>query len=381
METTRANQGYCAVAVLYMALELSAKTWVVLFGNGAGRQRRVTVSAGDRQGLLAQVALAKARLGLPPGAPVVSCYEAGRDGFWLHRWLVSVGVDNRVIDSASIEVPQRAKRVKTDRVDVQQLLHLLMRWHSGDRRGWREVRVPTPEQEDQRRLQRERDRLLKERTSAGNRISSLLATQGLKLALNKHFVQALQATRCWDEQALPEHMRGDLERQWERYELAGQHLAQLHAQQRQRLRQALPGDVMAQQMKQLMRLGAVGVQSAWKLSAEIFAWREITSRAQIGALAGLTPTPYDSGTSQREQGISKAGNARVRTAMIELAWQWRRRQPSSALSEWFERRFGSTGSKRSKRIGIVALARRLLVALWRYLQHGVIPEGARLKPA
>jgi transposase len=381
METTRANQAYCVARVLYMALELSAKKWVVLFSDGTRRCRQVVVSAGDRLALLAQIGLAKTKLGLPADVPVVSCYEAGRDGFWLHRWLASVGVDNRVVDPASIEVPQRAKRVKTDRVDVQKLLQLLLRWHGGESQAWHEVRVPSVAQEDERHLQRERDRLKKEHTGASNRIASLLVTQGIELPLNKHFMRALDQVRCWDGTPLPAQLRGELERQWERYELAGRHMAVLLAQQRQRLSKAAAEDTMAQQMKQLMRLCSVGVQSAWTLSAEVFAWREIKNRWQIGALAGLTPTPYASGQSEREQGISKAGIARVRTAMIELSWLWLRHQGDSALSRWFQRRFGSTGSKRSRRIGIVALARRLLVALWRYLHSGVIPDGAVLKRA
>jgi transposase len=377
METTRANQGYSAEAVLYMALELSAKKWLVLFSDGT-RRRQVTVGAGDRQALLAQLVLAKVKLGLAH-APVVSCYEAGRDGFWLHRWLTSEGVDNHVLNPSSIEVAQQAKRVKTDRVDVNKLMQLLLRWHGGERQAWREVRVPTVEQEDARRLQRERERLKKEQTGASNRIVSLLVTQGIRLMLTKHFVQALQEVRCWDGKPLPAQLHAELVRQWERYELAGRHLAVLHAGQRERLSHAASDDVMAQQMKQLMRLCSVGVQSAWTLSGEIFAWREIRNGRQLGALAGFTPTPYASGDSQREQGISKAGIARVRPAMIELSWLWLRYQGDSALARWYERRFGSTGSKRSRRIGIVALARRLLVALWRYVHAGVIPEGAVLK--
>lgn len=380
MQATRAIQAYCVRKALYMALELSAKKWVVLFSDGV-RRRQVTVTAGDRQGLLAQIVLAKVKLGLAADVPVVSCYEAGRDGFWLHRWLVSEGVDNRVISPSSIEVAQRAKRVKTDRVDVVKLMQLLLRWHGGERGVWHEVRVPTVEQEDQRRLRRERERLKKERNSASNRIGSLLVTQGLQLVLDKGFVQALEAARCWDGTPLPRQLYDELLRQWERHELAQRHMQALHAQQRQRLHQVAPGDVIAQQVKYLMRLCSVGVQTAWTLSGELFAWREIKNRRQAGSLVGLTATPYDSGDSRREQGISKAGVAGVGTALIELAWLWLRYQADSALSRWYQRRFGSTGSKRSRRIGIVALARKLMVALWRYLSTGVIPEGARLKAA
>jgi transposase len=378
METTRAIQAYCVAMVLYMALELSARKWVVLFSEGV-RRRRVTVDSGDRAGLVAQIALAKAKLAVPSGAKVISCYEAGRDGFWLHRWLHSVGVDNQVIDPASIEVPQRAKRVKTDRVDAEQLMQLLVRWHSGQRCNWHEVRVPTVEQEDQRRLQRERERLKKERNGASNRIGSLLATQGLAaLPLNGRFPERLDELRCWDGSALAPQLRAELLRQWERYELAQRHMALLQTQQRQRLSQPEVSDTMARQMRQLMRLGAVGIQSAWTLCGEIFAWRDIRTRWQLGALSGFAPTPYDSGSSQREQGIGKSGISRVRPAMIELSWIWLRLQPGSELSQWFQRRFG-TGSKRSRRIGIVALARKLLIALWRYLRDGVIPAGAVLK--
>lgn len=379
METTRANEGYRGEPVLYMALELSGRNWKVMFSDGE-RRREVTVAAGDRLALEHQMAQAKAKLKLALQAEVVSCYEAGRDGFWVHRWLKSVEVDNHVIDAASIEVPQRGKRVKTDRVDAHKLMDLLLRRCRGERGVWREVRVPSVEQEDERQLQRERQRLLKERTSASNRIGSLLATQGLsKVRLDARFEQSLGEFKRWDGQPLPTQLVGQLLRQWERYMLAGRHLAALQAQQNRRVRQGEAGDVLAQQVRQLMRLCSVGVQSAWTFSAEMFAWREIRNAREVGALAGLTPTPYASGDSQREQGISKAGNARVRVAGVELAWMWLRRQPDSELSRWYQERFGHTGSKRSRRIGIVALARRLLVALWRYLHSGVIPSGARLK--
>lgn len=380
METTRVQEAYCGAKVLYMALELSAKKWVVLFGDGGLRRRRVTVTAGDLAGLLQQAALAKAKFGLSEAAGVVSCYEAGRDGFWIHRWLVSEGIDNRVVDSASIEVRQRAKRVKTDQVDVEKLMRLLLRACAGEHKVWSEVRVPTVDQEDGRRLQRERSRLLGERTQHSNRIKSLLVTQGVSLPLSGDFVQALLQVRCWDGSSLAPELSLELAREWQRYQLVDQQIAELEALQRQRLADPKPAGAVAQ-MRQLMLLRAVGVQSAWTLVAELFSWRRIGNRRQVAGLAGLTPTPYNSGDSSREQGISKAGNRRVRAAMTELAWCWLRYQPQSALSLWYERRFGKTGSKRSRRIGIVALARKLLVALWRYLEHGVIPEGAVLKAA
>lgn len=380
METTRAHQAYCGAKVLYMALELSAKKWVVLFSDGSRGRRRVTVEAHDCAGLVEQVVLAKTKFRLAADAAVVSCYEAGRDGFWIHRWLVSAGIDNRVVDSASIQVPQRLKRVKTDRVDVEQLMTMLLRSCGGEPDVWSVVRVPTVAEEDGRRLQRERSRLLGERTAHSNRIHSLLVTQGVQVPLNEGFIQALPEVRCWDGAALAPELQAELARQWSRYQLVDRQIAALEALQRQRLAQKHPAGAVAQ-MRQLMLLRSVGVQSAWTLAAELFSWRGIRNRREVAALVGLTPTPYTSGDSAREQGISKAGNRRVRAALIELAWCWLRYQPQSALSLWYERRFGNTGSKRSRRIGIVALARKLLVALWRYLEYGVVPDGAELKAA
>jgi transposase len=377
METTRVTNEYSAAATrLHMAMELSASRWVLLFSIGGIRARRVSVPAGDLERVQREIELAKAKFELCADALVVSCYEAGRDGFWIHRWLCSIGVRNHLVDAASIEVSQRAKRVKTDRVDVEKLLKLLMRACSGERDVWHELRVPTVQDEDHRRLHRERERLQKERTALGNRIGSLLATQGLRLQLGRTFEQALQAVRGWDGQALPPHLAAEIARMWQRCKLLDE---QLHQLERQRL-QILAQDPRTEPARQLMRLRSVGPVTAWLLTAEVFGWRDIANRRQLGALAGLAPTPYASGSSEREQGISKAGSRRVRSAMVEVAWMWLRLQPASELAQWFQRRFGS-GGKRSRRIGIVALARKLLVALWRYLHDGVIPPGATLKAA
>lgn len=380
METTRAIQAYNVSAALYMAMELSNGKWLLLFGAaGSTKRRQVALTAGDRAGVQGQIALFKARFGLPPEAPVFSCYEAGRDGFWIHRWLLSIGVHNRVIDSASIEVTQRAKRVKTDRVDVHKLMNLLVRACQGERDVWHELRVPSRQDEDHRRVHRERERLMKERNALGNRIGSLLATQGLRLELKPGFERQLAQLCCWDGQALPEQLAAELARMWQRRELLGEQLRGLEQQRCAEL--ADPGNERSAPKRLLMRLRALGVHTPWVLCSEIFGWRQIANRRQLAALAGLTPTPYCSGDSQREQGISGAGNRRVRTAMVELSWLWLRWQPSSALSQWYQRRFGSTGSKRSRRIGIVALARKLLVALWRYLHEGLVPAGAVFKKA
>jgi transposase len=376
METTRVTKQYSAAERrLYMALELSASKWLVLFSAGGVRTRRVSVEAGDLARMQREIAVAKAKFGLEANAAVCSCYEAGRDGFWIHRWLLSIGVDNRVIDSASIEVTQRSKRVKTDRVDVQKLLKLLVRVINGEPDAWHELRVPSVQHEDQRRLHRERERLHKERTALGNRIGSLLATQGLRLAPGREFEHRLQQLRCWDGQPLPAHLVAEIVRMWRRCQLLDE---QLHAVQRER-QQLMTSQTADAPMQQLMRLRSLGLQTSWLLGAEVFAWREIANRRQLGALAGLTPTPYASGGSEREQGIT-GGNRRVRTCMVELAWMWLRLQPGSELAQWFQRRF-AIGGKRSRRIGIVALARKLLVALWRFLRDGLIPAGATLKAA
>lgn len=378
METTRVNeQGYTGSAALLMALEISNKKWCVLFRRaGSTRERRKTLVAWDVQGLAAEIEASKAKLGLSPGAPVLSCYEAGRDGFSIHRFLVSLGVANRVIDSASIEVTQRAKRVKTDRVDLAKLMALLARVAAGERDVWHEVRVPSEQDEDRRRLHRERERLLKERNAIGNRIGSLLATQGVRLALNADFPEQLRKLRRWDGQSLPPQLTDEILRMWERRQLVSQQVQILERQRR--LAVLDDSDEHTAGMRALMRLRAVGVDTAWLFDTEIFGWREIANRRQLGALSGMTPTPYSSGDSEREQGISGAGNRRVRTSAIELGWRWIRLQPGSELTQWFWSRFGH-GSKRMRRIGIVALARKLLVALWRYVQFGVIPAGARLK--
>ena len=326
--------------VLFVALELSDKKWKLALSDGSKR-RIVTIAAGDLVALGEAVAKAKARFGMPGDVPIVSCYEAGRDGFWLHRYLGHCGVANVVVDASSIEVNRRARRAKTDRVDVEQLLRLLIRYHHGEKRVWSVVHVPSVEEEDARRLHRELERLKKERTGHRNRIQALLVSQGVRVQ--------------------PRH---DL-------------LERLEAEQARRLEAAVTP--CHQQIAHLMRRRGLGLTSAWVFVMEYFGWRQFHNRQEVAALAGLTPMPYASGDSSRDQGISKAGNRRIRTLMIQIAWGWLRYQPHSALSVWFNTRF-ALGGKRMRRIGIVALARRLLIALWRYVQRGVIPEGASLKP-
>jgi len=330
------------------------------------------VTAGDTAALLECIAKAKARCGLALGARVHSCYEAGRDGFWLHRWLIEHGIDNIVVDSSSIEVNRRARRAKTDRLDGDKLLAMLLRYAGGERRVWSVVRVPTLEQEDARRTHRELGRLGQERTAHSNRIRSLLVMHNVRVK----YVGGRLWQRWWTGHAgeLPPRVRAEIERECERLSLVQKQMHTIEVEQHQAV-----GANGEAQVAQLVRLRAVGVSSGWVLVKELFGWRRFRNRREVAGCLGLAPTPYDSGASQVEPGISKAGNKRARSLLVELAWGWLRLQPASELTQWFYRRFAAGGT-RMRRIGIVALARRLAIALWRYLQHGEIPSGAVLKP-
>ncbi len=362
---------------LYMALELSDKKWRLGFSNGE-KHRQITIAAGDWVALHVQVDRAKQKLKLATSCRIVSCYEAGRDGFWIHRELEAEGIENHVVDSASLEVNRRSRRAKTDRIDVQGLLRLLQRYCQGDRKAMSVVRVPTLEQEDERRLHRERERLLKERGSHSVRIKSLLVAHGLRLTIGPDLVEKLESVRVGRTgYALGVELKAEIRREYERYRLVDQQVQALEAEQKLRVREAGESGAL-NQIYRLLQLKGVGWQSSWVLVMEFFAWRDFRNQGQVGACAGLTPTPYASGQIQREQGISKAGNRRVRSLMIELSWLWLRYQPNSCLTQWFERRFAG-GGKRMRRIGIVAMARRLLIALWRYVNEGIVPEGAILQ--
>ena len=363
-------------SALYMAMELSNRKWKLGFSNGE-KNRIITIDAGDWPALTAAIDLAKTKLYCAPDCHVVSCYEAGRDGFWIHRALTADGIENFVLDSASIEVSRRKKKVKTDRVDVIALLRLLMRYMNGEKEALHAIRIPTVEAEDQRRLNRERDRLIKERGAHSARIKSLLIVHGIRLEKMSDLPLLLPTAKAavigYD---LPADLKAELEREYARYDLANKQIKKLEKLQIERTE--AEGVPATRNIQHLRSLKGVGWQSSWILCMEFFNWREFKNAKQVGACAGLTPTPYDSGDSTREQGISKAGNKRVRKLMVELAWLWVRWQPGSKLTLWFQKRFGS-GGKRMRRIGIVALARKLLIALWRYLETGVIPEGAILK--
>jgi transposase len=366
-------------AKLLVSLELGNTNWHVAASNGGTRVCEYTVQAGDGPGLLGVLERARARLGLGKDAAIVSCYEAGRDGFWLHRFLQTKGIHNHVVDAGSIEVNRRQRRAKTDRLDVRKLLSNLARFLSGEKNVWAVLRVPSEAEEDERRPHRERARLVAERSQHIARMKSLLVMQSIR--------PKRIGARGWSERlkalVLPPRLREELERETERLVLVNRQLAQLEREQAQRLAPA-PDAAASQEhpglakQRQLQRLRGLGTVGPWVLVCELFGWRSFNNRRELAGSVGLGSSPYRSGDLEHDQGISKAGNARVRTLMIELAWAWLRYQPNSALSKWYHERFGRTGG-RSRRVGIVALARRLLIALWRFVEHGVIPEGATLK--
>jgi transposase len=357
---------------LYVAIETSNTKWRLGFSDG-GKIRQVNIDARSTEQWSAAVERAKQKLGLSAETAVWSCYEAGRDGFWIHRWLVGQGVRNVVVDAASIEVKQGRRRVKTDRVDAEKLVRMLMRYGTGEKTVWSVVRVPGEAEEDERRKHRELERLKKERTGHVNRIRSLLILVGVNVEKIKEAGKRLEAIRCWDGRRLPEGLKGELDREFLRLRQVEEQIKALEKEQEQRLK--APTTETERKARKLVGLRGVGPVSSWLLSHEVFGWRQFRNRRELGSMSGLVGTPYQSGESSREQGISKAGNRRVRHVMVELAWMWLRYQPESELSRWFWQRFGY-GGRRMRRVGIVALARKLLVALWKYVEQDQMPAGA-----
>lgn len=373
MKTTRAvlqGEDTTNEAALYLSFELGDKTWKLTFGDSRCNPVRHTTRAGDQAAVLQCIERAKARYAMAATAPVHSCYEAGRDGWWLHRWLKEQGVDNIVVDSASIEVNRRARRAKSDRLDGDKLLQMLLRHRRGER-VWSVLHEPSVQAEDERRLHREGQRLTQEQTAHSNRIRALLVLHNLRPAQ----IGGAAWAAWWKahHEQVPPLLAAEIERECDRLALVRQQLGAIQAQQRHELAEQ-------PMVRQLSQLRAIGTSSAFVLTKELFGWRQFDNRRQLAGSLGLAPTPYASGDSEREQGISKAGNKHVRWLLVELSWRWLRLQPDSQLTHWFNQRFAA-GGKRVRRIGIVAVARRLAIALWRYVQNGEIPAGATLKPA
>ena len=362
--------------VLYVAFELGWGTWKMAFTVGAGQSPRIrTVPARLTSSVLHEIKKAKLRFGLPANAPVVSCYEAGRDGFWLHRFLLHQGIQNIVVDSASIEVSRRKRRAKSDRLDAIKLVSMLIRWNNGERKVWSVVHVPAVADEDGRQLHRELIELKAERTELLNRIKGLLAGLGLTIAVDAKLPARLERLKQWDNTTVPSALKARILREFERWQLVLRQIRELERERAQKIR--TDPSPQAEQTRRLMTLKGIGENGSWLLVYEFFGWRQIRNRRELASLAGLAPTPYDSGGSRHEQGISKAGNRLVRWMMVQLAWCWLHHQPRSKLSRWYQRRFGQ-GKSRVRKLGIVALARKLLIALWRYVETGEVPAGAEV---
>lgn len=365
---------------IFVAIELSQRSWlVVMHSPDRDRVSRHKLGGGDHEGLVALIETVRARatrtLGSAPA--VMSCYEAGYDGFWLHRRLSAAGINNFVFDPASIAVEQRGRRAKTDRIDGEVMLRTLMAHCRGEPRVVRIVRVPSPEQEDVRRGSRERQRLIQEQTGHINRIKALLRLHGLAAGnpRQRDWPHWLEAQRDWQGEPVPAHLIAELKREQARLLQVGEQLQAVAATAAATA--SAPAAQMAERKAHLMRLKTLGPVFATTLTDELF-YKDFRNRREVAAYCGLSPTPWRSGGMDREQGISKAGNRRVRHKAIELAWLWLRHQPGSALSAWFRQRTRD-GNGRIKRGAIVALARKLIVALWRYLTTGLIPEGAIIK--
>ena len=364
-------------ATVYVAFELSKAKWhlgVIL--PGSQKLSRFTIDGGDLAALSGHLEKWRSKTAARGKAVrIISCYEAGYDGHWLHRWLTNHGVINYEMDPASIQVERRARRPKTDRLDLEQLMSTLLRYLRGEPWACSMVRVPSPEDEDRRRATRERDRLLKERTGHTNRITGLLHAQGIRDAnpFGRGFIVSLNTMRTGDGRPLPARLKEEIVREHQRLCLVQQQLKALEAKSRAELRAPAPGSLQAK-INHLVDLRGIGVVSGRKLMHEAF-YRTFDNRRQVGSFFGLTNSAYDSGNSHRDQGISKAGNRRARTQAVELAWLWVRHQPESELTRWFHARVGQIKG-RIRRIAIVALARKLMIALWRYVTTGVVPAGA-----
>ena len=368
-------------ATIFLAFELSKAKWMLgVILPGSKKLSRHTITGGDVAALAARLAEWRRKAALC-GKPVriLSCYEAGFDGHWLHRWLTDQGVINHEIDPSSIEVNRRARRAKTDRIDLERMMRAFLELLRGEPEACRVVHVPSVEDEDRKRRSRARERLLRERTAHTNRIKGLLHGQGVRDAfpLKPGFVESLESVRTGDGHVLPPGLKEEIVYEHERLSLVNKHLALLEAKSKAERRAAVPGSAEAK-IVQLAMLKGIGPVGGQRLVHEVF-YRDFDNRRQVGSYIGLTGTPYNSGNSVREQGIGKAGNRRARETAIEIAWLWLSHQPDSELSCWFRKRVGDIKG-RIRRIAIVGMARKLMVTLWRYLRTGVVPAGTVLRP-
>jgi transposase len=370
-------------AIVHIVFELSKAKWKLgVQLPGSPKLSRYTIAGGDLAALSKLLTAARGRAERSSGKAVriVSCYEAGYDGHWLHRWLTDHGVSNYEIDPSSIEVSRRARNAKTDRIDLDKLMRTFLTYLRGEPRACSMVHVPSAAEEDRKRRNRERDRLKKERTAHTNRIKGLLHAQGIRDVhpLQRGFIAGLEQMRTGDGRLLAPNLKQEVIHEHERLSLVERQLRQIEAQSMTEVKAAVPGSVEAQ-IAQLIDLRGLGLVSSLGLMNEAF-YRSFENRRQVGAYFGLTGTPFDSGSSKRDQGISKAGNSRARALAVEVGWLWVQHQPNSELTRWFLARVGNQKG-RVRRIAIVALTRKLMVALWRYVTTGVVPTGAVLRQA
>jgi transposase len=370
-----------APAPIFASLELSRSRWLVtVVMPGGDKMSKYSVPGGDGGALLGLLSRLRARAERHAAPPVsiVAIQEAGFDGFWIHRLLQANGIESHVVEPASIAVPRRHRRAKTDAIDGEALLRTLMAFKRGEPRVCSMVVPPSPEAEDRRRVARERRTLIKERIGHINRIKGLLAAQGIAgyEPMRQDRRERLGELRTGDGRPLPPRLKAEIGRELERLELLRRQIAAVEAERGALVQEEAPAQTPA---GLLMRLRGIGPEFAAVLWLEGL-FRRFENRRQLAAYAGLAPSPWQSGTVKGEQGISKSGNPRLRTTAIELAWLWLRHQPETALSRWFRERVRSDRG-RVRRVSIVALARKLLVALWRFVTDGVVPEGATIKAA
>ena len=377
MTTTSSNDACC------VALELSKSIWVCAFAapgdTGAAIHK---IGAGDVERLLQVIGTgkSKAEARLQRCLETVLCYEIGYDGFWLARALIGRGIRTVVFDPASFLMPRRGRRAKTDRLDAEGMTRTLRTWLAGDRDVAHEVKIPTVEQEDAKRIERERKSLVEERIGIVGRIKGLLALHGIWLTskrVSKYLLEKLDGLRTGDGRPLAPFLRCEIERLLQRYNFVSQQIADVEADRRKALGAQDGRFPHAAKVNRLMKLGGVGETTATVLVAEVY-HRNFPTRRHVASFVGLAPNPYNSGDSERDRGIGKAGSKFARQTFVELAWFWLRYQPGSKLSRWWHERFGGKGM-RNRKVGIVALARKLAVALWQFVESGIIPEGATLK--
>jgi transposase len=366
----------------YVALELSRTKWLVgALLPGSEKVTTIPVAGGDSEKLLAALRRIAAKA-INAGYPEVRlrvCFEAGYDGFWLARLLIDRGIDTTVLDASSFLVSRRGRRAKTDRIDVESMACVLKAFLLGDRSVCRPVRIPSPEEEDAKRIARERVQLLKERTRNVNRIRALLNLQGIRDVRGLwggSWQQWLSQKRTGDGRRLGAFLLRELSRQFERLELLTSQIKALEGERAEVI--AHEGKIPnGRKITSLTQLRGVGEGGATTLVTEVF-HRQFRNRRHLASYLGLAPSHYASGEVSRDQGISKAGNKPARVMMVELAWCWLRYQPQSHLAQWYRRRFAERAG-RSRKVGVIALARKLAIALWRFLEHGLVPEGAKLK--